>query len=73
MVKNRKPITDEVIGALIRARREKVGMSQPELGAAIDVGPMQISKYESGQSSITLVKLVKIAEALKCKTLDLIP
>jgi transcriptional regulator with XRE-family HTH domain len=69
----KKPVTDEAIGARIRARREKIGMSQPELGEVIDVGPMQVSKYESGQSSITLVKLVKIAEALKCKTLDLIP
>lgn len=69
----RIPVTDEAIGALIRARREKAGMSQPELGEVIDVGPMQVSKYETGQSSITVLKLVKIADALGCKTLDLIP
>lgn len=72
---SKKPeaVTDAAIGALIRERREKAGMSQPELGAVIDVGPMMISKYESGQSSLSVLKLVKLAEAFGCKTTDLIP
>lgn len=68
-----KQVTDEAIGALVRARREKAGLSQPDLGKAIDVGAMQISKYESGQSSLTVLKLTKIAKALRCKTTDLMP
>lgn len=73
MSPKKSPVTDEAIGALIRKRRETLGWSQPELGDVIDVGPMMISKYESGQSSLSVLKLVKIAEALGCKTTDLIP
>jgi transcriptional regulator with XRE-family HTH domain len=70
---NRKPVTDEAIGALIRKRRHEVGMGQPELGEALGVTSMMIQKYETGASSINVLKLVKIAETLKCKTTDLLP
>lgn len=69
----RAPISDEAIGALIREMRTKRGMTQPELGEVIGVGAMQVSKYEAGASSISALYLVKIAEALKCKTTDLLP
>lgn len=66
-------VTDEEIGALIRARRTKVGMGQRELGEVLGVTEQQIGKYEKGKSSITVVKLLQIAETLGCKTKDLIP
>jgi transcriptional regulator with XRE-family HTH domain len=67
-------VTDEAIGALLRERRHARGLSQAEVGAVIDVGEMQIQKYETGQSALSVVKLVKLAEKLGCKTpLDLIP
>ncbi len=69
----KKTITDEEIGALVRERRRGKGMSQPDLGDVLGVSGMMIQKYETGTSSLTVVKLYKIARALGCKTLDLIP
>lgn len=57
----------------MRKQRKKRDVSQGELGDAIGVGMMMISKYESGTSPITVVRLVDIAMYLKCKTIDLIP
>ncbi len=59
----------------MRAARHKANKSQPELGAApgVEVSEQMIQKYETGKSSLTVVKLVAIATFLRCKTLDLIP
>ena len=70
---NKQPVTDEAIGALIRKRRHEIGMGQPELGEALGVTPMMIQKYETGASSLNVLKLVTIAKTLKCKTTDLLP
>jgi transcriptional regulator with XRE-family HTH domain len=64
---------DRAIGALVRARRYKVEMGQPELAKALDVTPMMIQKYETGASSLKAKTLVAIARALKCSTMDLFP
>jgi len=53
--------------------RRKRGIGQPELGEALGVTFMMIQKYDTGASSITAVKLAKIAETLRCKTTDLLP
>lgn len=66
-------VTNEAIGALVREQRLKRKMSQPELAEAIDVSPMMVQHYETGRSALSVVKLVKIAEALKCSTKALIP
>jgi len=64
---------DRAIGALIRARRLKKGIGQSQLGEALGVTGMAVQHYETGRSSLTVVKLVQIAEALGCKTKDLMP
>ncbi len=64
---------DEAIGALIRARRLKKGMGQPDLAEALGVTLMAVQHWETGRNSLTIPKLVKIAEALGCKTRDLMP
>jgi transcriptional regulator with XRE-family HTH domain len=64
---------DREIGKLIRARRYKIEMGQPALAEALDVTVPMIQKYETGASSISVKRLVQIAEALRCKTKDLMP
>lgn len=64
---------DRAIGALIRARRYKKNVTQPMLAEILGVSPMMVQHYETGRSSLTVVKLAAIAEALKCKTKDLMP
>lgn len=73
MAKRKVVVTDEGIGALVREKRKAAGMSQPELGDVLGITEQMIQKYERGASSLTVLKLVAIAEALKCTTLELIP
>lgn len=68
-----KQVTDEAIGSLVRERRREVGMTQPKLGKKLGVSEQMIQKYETGASPLTVVRLAKIAETLKCKYSDLMP
>jgi len=54
------------IGARIKARRGEMRMSQKDLGAAISVTFQQVQKYESGQDRTPSMRLIQIAEALRC-------
>lgn len=71
----RKLLTDEAVGHLVRARRREAEKSQTELGAApgVEVSEQMIQKYETGQSSLTVIKLDAIARFLKCPITDLLP
>lgn len=68
-----RPVTNEAIGALVRAKRLEKNVGQPELAEALGVTPMMVQHYETGRNALTVLKLVTIAETLKCKTTDLIP
>lgn len=57
----------------MREKRRAAGKSQSELGDVLGVGEMQVQKYETGASPLTVVRLVKAAEFLGCKTTDLLP
>lgn len=71
--KRRTPITDESIGALVRARRQKTGIKFNDLAEALGVTPTMLQRYETGINSWRVTKLIRAAEVLKCKILDLIP
>jgi Zn-dependent peptidase ImmA (M78 family)/transcriptional regulator with XRE-family HTH domain len=53
-----------MIGQRLRAARRAAGMSQEELGAAIGVSKMAVSKYETGAVVPASARLVALAEAL---------
>lgn len=53
------------IGARIKAARERAGMTQEDLAAAIEMSPTHISVIERGVKPPKLATLVKIANALK--------
>ena len=53
-----------MIGSRLRSARLAAGMSQEELGAAIGVSKMAVSKYESGAVVPGSGRLVALAEAL---------
>lgn len=52
------------IGARIRSAREKAGLTQEELAAAIDISPTHISVIERGIKTPKLETLINIANAL---------
>ncbi len=53
-----------LIGRLIRRFRLQKGLSQMGLAELIGVSYQQVQKYESGKSSISIERLIDIAEAL---------
>jgi len=55
---------DIAIGARIRERRVSLGMSQSKLAGAIDLTFQQVQKYERGANSLSVARLLQIAEAL---------
>ena len=53
------------IGARIKAVREKAGMTQEDLAAALEMSPTHISVIERGVKAPKLETLVNIANTLK--------
>ena len=53
-----------IIGKVIKARREKAGLSQKELGELIGMSQQQLSQYESGTRRPKLETVSKMAKAL---------
>lgn len=69
----KKAVTDEAIGALVRAKRQDSSVGFKELAEAIGVSEQMLQKYETGASPLTVVRLAAIAAALNCSTADLMP
>jgi transcriptional regulator with XRE-family HTH domain len=61
------------IGALIRARRLELGMSQTVLAEAVGVTFQQIQKYEKGINRVSASTLMDVATALDARVSDLLP
>ena len=53
------------VGASIKARRVELGLSQDALAELLEVGPEAVSRMEWGAVSLTIPKLVELANALK--------
>lgn len=64
---------DAKIGALIRARRLELGMSQTVLADAVGVTFQQIQKYEKGINRVAASTLIDVAAALDVRVSDLLP
>ena len=56
---------DKHVGALIRAKRKAMGMSQSELAEALGITFQQIQKYERGANRISASKLYEAARLLQ--------
>lgn len=63
---------DVLIGRRVRRLRAARGLSQSELGNAINVTFQQIQKYEGGTNRIAASTLVRIAAALDVATEELL-
>lgn len=64
-------LLSEEIGRKIRKYRQDAGLSQEKLAEMVGVTFQQIQKYESGQTTLNVVKLQKIANSLKVAVADL--
>ena len=55
---------DRHVGALIRAKRKAMGISQTELAEALGITFQQVQKYERGANRVSSSKLYEIAQKL---------
>jgi len=60
------------IGAKIRREREKLGLSQEQLGAIAKVHRTYVGMVERGEKNITIHNLSRFAQALNLQVRDLI-
>lgn len=66
-------MTNEQIGARIRAIRTEAGMTMEALGIAVGLSFQQVGKYERGVDRISAAKLAEVAKALKRPITDFYP
>ena len=59
------------LGRAIRARREALGVSQEALADAAQMDRAHMGKIERGERNVTLLNLLKIAVALKCRASEI--
>lgn len=56
---------DDYIGARMRDRRTKLGLSQSDLAQTLGVSFQQVQKYEKGVNRVSAARLFEICKALK--------
>jgi transcriptional regulator with XRE-family HTH domain len=66
-----RDVLDKKLGLVIRTQREKLKMSQTELGNAIGVTFQQIQKYESGKNAVASTRIPDLCDALQITPNDL--
>jgi len=59
------------IGAAIRARRLAMEMSQEALADYAGVDRSHMGRIERGERNVSLLNVIRIAKAMKCKVADI--
>lgn len=62
----------ELLGAVMRARRLALGLSQEALADLAGVDRSHMGKIERGERNVTFLNILRIAEAIHCKPSDLL-
>lgn len=65
-------VVEAMLGARIRAARERAGLRAQDLGAAVGLDSTAISKIENGKRAVKSAELSRIAEALHVSPLGLL-
>jgi transcriptional regulator with XRE-family HTH domain len=64
--------TDRTFGALLRDKREAVGLSQVALSAKMKWPQTKLSRVEQGKRSVTLPELLSVSQAFECPVNELL-
>ena len=59
---------DVMVGARMRARREEMGLTQSDVGAALKVTFQQVRKYETGQNRVAASRIAALCAILQVET-----
>jgi transcriptional regulator with XRE-family HTH domain len=62
----------KAIGARVRAARDRLELTRPQLAQKLDLDHETIKKYETGERVTQWVQLAKVAEALKTSPNELL-
>lgn len=60
------------LGAAIRTRRQALDLSQEEFAEKVDCHRNFIGRLERGEQNPTVETLVRLADGLRCKVVDII-
>ncbi|MGE0112148.1 helix-turn-helix domain-containing protein [Aquabacterium sp.] len=60
------------LGAVIRARRLSLDLSQEALADVAEIDRSHMGKIERGERNVTFLNILKIATAIKCRPSDLL-
>ncbi len=63
----------DALGSAIRARREKLEMTQGNLADLVDMSRASVTNIELGRQSVLVDQLYKFAAALRIPVHDLLP
>jgi len=63
-------VDSKEIGKRIRQYRQDAGLSQEALAELIGVSFQQVQKYESGHTTLNILKLQQVADSLKVQVSD---
>ena len=66
-------MTDTIIKNNIRQLRKKAGLTQEQLAEKIGISQVHLGRLENNARSMDLEQVEKIAAALGCKPLDVLP
>jgi len=58
-------------GAVVRARRKAIGLSQEALADHAGIDRSHMGKLERGERNVSFLNIVRIAKAVQCKPSDL--
>lgn len=60
------------LGAVIRARRLSLDLSQEALADVAEIDRSHMGKIERGERNVTFLNILKIATAIQCQPSDLL-
>jgi predicted transcriptional regulator len=61
-----------LLGESVRARRKTLAMSQEALADYAGIDRSHMGKIERGERNVTFLNIVRIAEAMGCKSSDIL-
>ena len=61
----------EEFGKRVRMLRDRLGITQEELGARIGLHSQRISEFERGEANCTLETIERLSEGLECEPAEL--
>lgn len=67
MSEDNNKILDKYVGARLRERRKALGLTQAELADLVGLSHQQVQRYESGENTISMARVLEFARSLNVK------